>query len=94
MENRDVYLDAGIAVDLDFSFQSKEAAGLLATLVKARGIDPKTEETRSTPNEHPLFDRLDARVESVFGPGTVRRRRGSNCPLPSGLRSESQSLGM
>jgi methylmalonyl-CoA mutase len=38
----DVYLDAGITVDLDFGLQSKEAAGLLATLVKARGIDPKT----------------------------------------------------
>jgi len=38
----DVYLDAGIAVDLDFGLQSKEAAGLLATLVKARGLDPKT----------------------------------------------------
>ncbi len=37
----DIYLDAGIAVDLDFGLQSKEAAGLLATLVKARGIDPK-----------------------------------------------------
>jgi methylmalonyl-CoA mutase len=38
----DVYLDAGIAIDLDFGFQSKEAAGLLATLVKARGIYPKS----------------------------------------------------
>jgi len=38
----EVYLDAGIAVDLDLGLQSKDAAGLLATLVKARGIDPKT----------------------------------------------------
>ena len=37
-----VYLDAGIAIDLDFGLQSKDAAGLVATLVKARGIDPKT----------------------------------------------------
>src|SRR3990170_1383493 len=36
-----VHLDAGIAIDLDISVQSKDAAGLLATLVKARGIDPK-----------------------------------------------------
>jgi len=36
-----VHLDAGIAIDLDLSVQSKDAAGLLATLVKARGIDPK-----------------------------------------------------
>jgi methylmalonyl-CoA mutase len=36
-----VYLDAGIAIDLDLSVQSKDAAGLLATLVKARGIAPK-----------------------------------------------------
>ena len=33
-----VYLDAGIAIDLDLSVQSKDAAGLLATLVKARGL--------------------------------------------------------
>ncbi|MGD9502956.1 MAG: methylmalonyl-CoA mutase family protein, partial [Methyloceanibacter sp.] len=36
-----VYLDAGIAIDLDLGFQSKDAAGLLATLVKARAIPPK-----------------------------------------------------
>lgn len=36
-----VHLDAGIAIDLDLSVQSKDAAGLIATLVKARGIDPK-----------------------------------------------------
>jgi methylmalonyl-CoA mutase len=37
----EVHLDAGIAIDLDLSAQSKDAAGLLATLVKARGIAPK-----------------------------------------------------
>ena len=37
----EVHLDAGIAVDLDLSVQSKDAAGLLATLVKARGLAPK-----------------------------------------------------
>jgi methylmalonyl-CoA mutase len=36
-----VYLDAGIALDLDLSAPSKDAAGLIATLVKARGIAPK-----------------------------------------------------
>jgi methylmalonyl-CoA mutase len=36
-----VYLDAGIAIDLDLSAPSKDAAGLIATLVKARGIAPK-----------------------------------------------------
>jgi methylmalonyl-CoA mutase len=36
-----VYLDAGIAIDLDLGIESKDAAGLLATLVKARGIAPK-----------------------------------------------------
>jgi methylmalonyl-CoA mutase len=36
-----IYLDAGIAIDLDLSMQSKDAAGLLATLVKARGLAPK-----------------------------------------------------
>jgi methylmalonyl-CoA mutase len=36
-----VYLDAGIAIDLDLSAPSKDAAGLMATLVKARGIAPK-----------------------------------------------------
>lgn len=36
-----VYLDAGIAIDLDLSLPAKEAAGLLATLVKARGLAPK-----------------------------------------------------
>ncbi len=38
----EVYLDAGIAVDLDLGLQSKDAAGLLATLVKARAIPPKS----------------------------------------------------
>jgi methylmalonyl-CoA mutase len=37
----DVYLDAGIALDLDLGAQSQDGAGLLATLVKARGIDPQ-----------------------------------------------------
>ena len=36
-----IHLDAGIAVDLDLSVQSKDAAGLLATLVKARGLSPQ-----------------------------------------------------
>ncbi|MET0381323.1 MAG: methylmalonyl-CoA mutase family protein, partial [Methyloceanibacter sp.] len=36
-----VDLDAGIALDLDLGIQSKDAAGLLATLVKARAITPK-----------------------------------------------------
>jgi methylmalonyl-CoA mutase len=37
-----VDLDAGIAVELDLGRPSKHAAGLLATLVKARGLDPRT----------------------------------------------------
>ena len=36
-----VYLDAGIAIELDLSMQSKDAAGLIATLVKARGLVAK-----------------------------------------------------
>src|SRR5262245_57292389 len=36
----DVYLDAGIAIELDLGMVSKDAAGLLATLVKARGLAP------------------------------------------------------
>jgi methylmalonyl-CoA mutase len=36
-----VYLDAGVAIDLDLSVESKDAAGLIATLVKARGLAPK-----------------------------------------------------
>lgn len=35
-----IYLDAGVALDLDLSRASKNAAGLLATLVKARGLAP------------------------------------------------------
>jgi methylmalonyl-CoA mutase len=37
----DVHLDAGIAIDLDLSRAAKDAAGLLATLVKVRGIAPQ-----------------------------------------------------
>jgi methylmalonyl-CoA mutase len=37
-----VYLNAGIAIELDLGRPSKHAAGLLATLVKARGLDPRT----------------------------------------------------
>jgi len=36
-----VYLDAGMAIDLDLSAPSKDAAGLIAIMVKARGIAPK-----------------------------------------------------
>jgi methylmalonyl-CoA mutase len=35
-----VHLDAGISVDLDLGRPSKDAAGLLATLVKARALEP------------------------------------------------------
>jgi methylmalonyl-CoA mutase len=37
----DIHLDAGIAIDLDLSRGAKDAAGLLATLVKARGLAPQ-----------------------------------------------------
>jgi methylmalonyl-CoA mutase len=37
-----VYLDAGLGVELDLGRPSRYAAGLLATLVKARDLDPKT----------------------------------------------------
>ena len=37
-----VYLDAGIALDLDFGRSSRNAAGLLATLAKARDLEPRT----------------------------------------------------
>ncbi|HSD92802.1 MAG TPA: methylmalonyl-CoA mutase subunit beta [Methyloceanibacter sp.] len=36
-----VHLDAGIAIDLDLSIESKDAAGLIATLIKARGLAPR-----------------------------------------------------
>ena len=55
----EVYLDAGIAVDLDLGLQSKDAAGLLATLVKARAIAPQgrrpsaSASTRSAPSLWP-----------------------------------------
>ena len=35
-----IHLDAGIALDLDLSPQAKDAAALLAALVKRRGIAP------------------------------------------------------
>jgi len=37
-----VFLDAGIAIELNLGRPSRHAAGLLATLVKARGLDPRT----------------------------------------------------
>ena len=37
-----VYLDAGIAIDLDLGRPSKDAAGLFATLVKARSLAPQS----------------------------------------------------
>ena len=37
----DVHLEWGVALDLDLSAESQDAAGLVATLVKARGIDPR-----------------------------------------------------
>jgi methylmalonyl-CoA mutase len=36
----DVYFDAGIAIDLDLSPQTKDAGALLAALVRRRGIEP------------------------------------------------------
>ena len=41
-----ILLDAGIAVDLDLGRPSKDAAGLLATLVKARGLAPRSVSVR------------------------------------------------
>ena len=41
-----ILLDAGIAVDLDLGRPSKDAAGLLATLVKARGLSPRSVSVR------------------------------------------------
>jgi methylmalonyl-CoA mutase len=41
-----IHLDAGIAVDLDLGRPSKDAAGLLATLVKARGLAPRSVNVR------------------------------------------------
>ncbi len=38
----DIHLEAGVAVDLDLGRSSKDAAGLLATLVKARGLTPRS----------------------------------------------------
>ncbi len=38
----DIHLEAGVAVDLDLGRSSKDAAGLLATLVKARGLAPRS----------------------------------------------------
>jgi methylmalonyl-CoA mutase len=37
----EIYLDAGIAIDLDLGLPSKDAAGLVATLVKARAVAPR-----------------------------------------------------
>ncbi len=37
-----VLLDAGVDIELDLGRPSRHAAGLLATLVKARGLDPRT----------------------------------------------------
>ncbi|HEX2215374.1 MAG TPA: methylmalonyl-CoA mutase family protein, partial [Xanthobacteraceae bacterium] len=42
----EIHLDAGIAVDLDLGRQSKDAAGLLATLVRARGVAPDSVKLR------------------------------------------------
>ena len=38
----DVHLEWGVALDLDLGAESQDAAGLVATLVKARALDPKT----------------------------------------------------
>jgi methylmalonyl-CoA mutase len=37
-----IYLDAGVAIDLDLGRASKDAAGLVATLVKARELSPQS----------------------------------------------------
>ena len=42
----DVYLDAGVALDLDLSPQTKDAGRLIADLVKRRGTDPSTTNIR------------------------------------------------
>ena len=67
----DVHLDAGVAVDLDLGLQSKDAAGLLATLVKA----PRH---RAEGRQHPLRLRSARRhclggVESA----SLERHRGA-----------------
>ena len=42
----DVHLDAGIALDLDLSPQTKDAGALIAALVKRRGINPAATDIR------------------------------------------------
>jgi methylmalonyl-CoA mutase len=42
----DVHLDAGIAIDLDLSPQTKDAGALIADLVKRRGINPAATDIR------------------------------------------------
>ncbi len=57
-----VYLDAGIALELDLSRQHLEAASALAALVKKRGIDPAATQIRFG------FDPLGAMATSGTAP--------------------------
>ena len=66
-----VHLDAGIAIDLDLSPQTKDAGRLIADLVKRRGID-------AGGDRHPLRLRSDRRgrdgAAAARCPGTRWRR--------------------
>ena len=41
-----IYLDAGVAIELDLSPQSKDAGRILASLVKTQGLDPAATDIR------------------------------------------------
>ena len=86
-----VFLDAGIAIELNLGRPSRHAAGLLATLVKARGLDPRTLNIRFGFN--PL-GAIATTGESSPGisPTTLRKSRPKALPDPSLLPTGDRSM--
>ena len=85
-----VYLDAGVAIDLDLGIQSKDAAGLLATLVKARGLAPEGRAPSASASVRSAAIALSGQsplpwkdIAPIFA-GLVCRSRGAKAsPVPS-----------
>ena len=78
-----IYFDAGIAIDLDLSPQTKDAGDLLAALVKCRGIAPAVTNIRFG------FDPIGA---AAFGGGSPLAWSGI-APIFNGVISDLKAQG-
>ena len=99
----DVHLDAGIALDLDLSPQTKDAGALIAALVKRRGINPAATDIRfgfdpigaaAVAGGSPLsWDALDADLQRGISDLAAQGFRGPFAPRGRTRDPQCRRLG-